>query len=295
MTPKTIPAGVIFLTMTVVQREKSLEIDVWGHGKEYRAYAVQQWEIEGSTNDPYAGAWKKLFRQIKAIDGTWYDAGGCPFRVSIIGIAGGGAATETGRSDVIYRFAERWSPLAYPVKEFALLKAQRRENPDDSGFRKFRIAKIGPYGENTIEIDGTFYRLSVENRLKIDAGRPGAVQRPDGFSDRALYLHYALADVWLDARVRLIGGDLRTALDYLERTHGAHAGHVADKKETRGLTKDFTLTSVVDFLESSGFHVREAREVKKTANPFPSDDGKRPEPAVEAIQLEIAPKMEVRG
>jgi phage terminase large subunit GpA-like protein len=50
-----VPAGTLFLIMSVMTGENSLEVDVWGHGMGHRTYAVDQWEVEGDLDDPYAG------------------------------------------------------------------------------------------------------------------------------------------------------------------------------------------------------------------------------------------------
>jgi hypothetical protein len=320
VTYRTVPDGALFLTMTVVQRGKSLEVDVWGHGKGYRAYAVDRWDVKGAVDNPYAGAWEKLYRHIKATDGTWKNGADEPFRAQIVGIAGNDAAD--GRSEVVYRFAERWSPLAFPIAEFAGLLSRRGERGDGTGFIKYRMAKIGPCGEDTLEISGGHYGNRAESLLKIPAGSPGAVETR-GLSARNLGLHLALADVWLDKQVEISGrpqsGGHRNAangpgavLDYMERLQGNYAkaapkeGPPAWFKEAerradfsvfigpedvaeiswgpvkaQGINRarihgpcnilsvqvkrryqmpEFNLKSVVDFLELSGFRVREARE-----------------------------------
>jgi hypothetical protein len=213
----TVPDGALFLTMTVVEREKSLEIDVWGHGKGSRAYAVDQWEIAGAVDDPYGGAWETLYQGIKAINGTWKNSNGIPLMVSIVGIAGNESAERS--AERAERFAKRWAPLAYHVIEFAILVASRREKagyPGSSGFKKYRI---GRGGENVIEISGGFYRESLNGMASIPAGRTGAIEKPEGFSDRALLLHLALADVRLDFQAEEFEKNrLRTVLDQLERS-----------------------------------------------------------------------------
>jgi hypothetical protein len=54
-------------------------------------------------------------------------------------------------------------------------------------------------------------------------------------------------------------------------------------REEFNLKAEFDLKTVIEFLESGGYHVREAREVNKVINPlFPAEIG--------AIRLEITPK-----
>jgi hypothetical protein len=220
--------------------ENHLEADVWGHGKMYRTWAVQQWDVTGAVDDPYGGAWETLYGQIMGMDGTWHDAEGRPFRLVIVGITGIGPDKVTGIPDVTCRFAERWSPLAYAVRKFALLLCHRGESgdiPGTPGFKKYRICKIGPGGEIIIEISGEFYRKTAEARLEIEAGRPGEVYLPDDFSAGSLCLHCALADVYLRTQADLIkernGEDFTPGrvLDCMERMLAAYTGDTADRKE----------------------------------------------------------------
>jgi hypothetical protein len=174
--------------MTVVQREKSLEVDVWGHGKNYHAYAVDQRDIRGAVDNPYEGAWESLYRWIKSINGTWKDDGGFPFRVIIIGIVGDKAAE---------RFTERWTPVAYYIRRVNDIRAD-----SEIGFLKFRFRQE----PLTVEISKEYYARLTAARLQI----PGLVDAGE-IAIRNLSLNLALADIWLDTQANLLQERIQTA------------------------------------------------------------------------------------
>ena len=67
------------------------------------------------------------------------------------------------------------------------------------------------------------------------------------------------------------------------------------------MTKEFTLKTVVDFLEAHGFYVRAAQEIEEVEEiPAPFSEIRKkgktklspPKRAVEAIKLEIVPKAD---
>jgi phage terminase large subunit GpA-like protein len=133
----TVPPGVLFLTMACdVQRGSAsdsknpprIELEVMGTGLGYRTWSIEYRVFPGEVDNAYAGAWEDMYQWIKGIDGTFYSAKGTPFRIVMIGIDSGDAAE--GRSETVYRFAERWSPLAFPLKGFAQLTARRGEKAD---------------------------------------------------------------------------------------------------------------------------------------------------------------------
>ncbi|MDR1174098.1 MAG: phage terminase large subunit family protein [Treponema sp.] len=192
----TVPAGVLFLTMAIdVQRGSSrdpnnpprVELEVMGTGAGYRTWSIEYRVFPGETDDPYSGAWEDLYQWMKSINGFFYSAEGIPFRVEMIGIDSGDAAE--GRSEVVYRFAERWSPYAFPLKGFAQLAARRGEKTDIPGagsFKKYRLARIGGGGEYVIEVSTAFYKSTLFGRLNIEPyapSRPGYCEFPRDYPD----------------------------------------------------------------------------------------------------------------
>lgn len=233
----TVPDGVLYLTMGVdVQRGSDtdsanparLEFEVLGIGSAYRTWSIIYERIEGSVDDPYAGAWAKL-SQFAADGKLQFQFGdGRPIGVSLIFIDSGW------HTDVVYRFVAGWQNT-FACKGFGTLRRKRGEQIEERGlsnFKRYRAAKI--QGEILYEISGNFYKTQLYNNLRVER-QPLGVQRP-GFCDfprtyldwyfqqltaeekrvdGSFYLRsgtrnealdcrvYALcaADVWLDARV----------------------------------------------------------------------------------------------
>jgi hypothetical protein len=248
--------------MSVMAGENSLEIDVWGHGMEHRTYAVDQWEAEGDLDDPYGGAWETLYQRMKAIDGTWYTADGFPLRVQIIGIAGEGEAVE--------RFVERWSPLAYQLRETGNIRA-----PDsESGFLKYRICRE----PLAIEISTPYYEHQADRYFEIDLGKPGSVD-PGELAAKNLYPNLALADVWLSTQVKLAAekGDRtytsRDVLEYLEKRREAEAVIKARKEaeEERPLPPAMGIAPIMKLLpgfDDTGINARVFYPTERVDNIF---------------------------
>jgi phage terminase large subunit GpA-like protein len=178
----TVPPGALFLTMACdVQRGSSrdhgspsrVEIEVMATGLGYRTWSVEYLVFPGETDNAYSGAWEDLYDWMKKNNGTFYNQKGIPFQIVMIGIDSGDAAD--GRSEAVYRFAERWHPFAFPLKGFARLSARRGEKADIPGsasFKKYRMAKIGTGGEQVIEVSTAFYKATLFSRLNIEPYTP---------------------------------------------------------------------------------------------------------------------------
>jgi phage terminase large subunit GpA-like protein len=179
----TVPEGVLFLTIAVdVQRGSArdaknparLEAEIMGTGFAYRTWSIDYWVIEGAVDNAYAGAWEELFRRYEEIRGAFCDAGGMPYNIRMAGIDSGDAAD--GRSEVVYRFAERWGQFAYPLKGFGKMKPRRHEKPDADipgagAFKKHRVARIGSGGEYVLEISTAYYKTVLFGSLNIEADK----------------------------------------------------------------------------------------------------------------------------
>ena len=186
-----VPPGVLFLTMACdVQRGSAnninnparIECEIMGTGLGYKTWSIDYKVFKGSLNDPYDGAWEEMYQWIKSINGTFYSESGIGYQIKMIGIDCGDA--EDGRAEKVYRFCERWSPFAYPVKGFAQLKARKNEKADIPGaasFKKYRAAKIGTGGEYVLEISTVYYKDTLYGRLNIEASADNP--HPNGYCD----------------------------------------------------------------------------------------------------------------
>jgi phage terminase large subunit GpA-like protein len=186
-----VPDGVLFLTMACdVQRGSEnnpdnpprIELEIMGTGAGYKTWSIEYRVFSGSLDDPYDGAWEDLFQYMKEINGTFYNKNGFAFQVKMIGIDSGDAAE--GRSEKVYRFCERWTPFAYPIKGFSQLMARRHEKADIPGaasFKKYRMAKIGSGGEQVLEVSTAYYKDVLFGRMNINATADNP--HPNGYCD----------------------------------------------------------------------------------------------------------------
>jgi len=194
----TVPPGVLFLTMACdVQRgvkndpnnPPRIEAEIMGTGFGYKTWSIdykvfpEAHDADGNNlKDAYSGAWEDLFQWLAVSSGIFYNKDRLPFQIKMIGIDTGDA--EGGRAEAVYRFCERLSPFAYPVKGFAQLTARRDEKADIPGaasFKKYRVAKIGTAGENVIEISTVYYKDVLFGRLNIRATEDNS--HPNGYCD----------------------------------------------------------------------------------------------------------------
>jgi phage terminase large subunit GpA-like protein len=185
----TVPPGVLFLTMACdVQRGSAnkpdnpprIEAEIMGTGAGYKTWSIDYRVFAGPLDDAYDGAWEDLFQWMKSINGTFYNKDGISFQVKCIFIDSGDAAD--GRADRVYRFCERWSPYAYPIKGFSKLTARRHEKADIPGgasFKKYRMAKIGAAGEYVVEISTAHYKDVFFGRMNINGTRDNP--SPNGY------------------------------------------------------------------------------------------------------------------
>ena len=198
-----VPLGALFITMACdVQRgskdidEKGIyknppriECEIMATGLNYKTWSVDYItfeepyrEDENHLKDAYSGAWEDLYQWLSDIGGTFYNKEKQPFQLKMIGIDSGDA--KGGRAETVYRFCERLSPFAYPLKGFAQLTARSDEKADVPGaasFKKYRIANIGTAGENVIEISTVYYKDVLFSRLNIGASEDSS--HPNGYCD----------------------------------------------------------------------------------------------------------------
>jgi len=186
-----VPQGALFLTMACdVQRGSvknpdnppRIELEIMGTGAGYKTWSVEYRVFSGSVDDPYNGAWEEMYQWMKEINGTFYNKEGFAFQIKCVLIDSGDAAE--GRSERVYRFCERWTPFAYPIKGFSQLTARRHEKADIPGaasFKKYRMARIGTAGEYVLEISTAYYKEVFFGRMNINAAEDGG--HPNGYCD----------------------------------------------------------------------------------------------------------------
>jgi len=177
----TIPDGVLFTTIGVdVQKGSNkdpnnpprIELEVCGHGKDYRTWSINYVVIEGAVTDAYSGAWKELFDRIAQGDFTYKDRLDREFKPVRIFIDSGWM------SHVTYQFVQRVRG-AYAVKgEGNNYKPDetidvRRQSHD----RRYKISKN--VNETILYIIATNeYKRIMRAALQIQRNITGSEQPP---------------------------------------------------------------------------------------------------------------------
>jgi phage terminase large subunit GpA-like protein len=182
----TIPDGVIYLTAGVdVQRGSKtdpnnpprLEMEILGIGSGYRTYSILYRRFEGEVDDPFAGAWQKMYEWSEDGGLTFKRKDGREFNVAIAFIdSGDGFST-----DAVYSFCERWDNT-YPSKGFSALKLRKGEKKGEdsagpSNFKWYRPAKVAEGRILLYDISTNAYKMKIYKSLDV-ARKETGTQRP---------------------------------------------------------------------------------------------------------------------
>lgn len=172
---KEVPDGVLFVTAGIdVQQGSStdtryparLELEIVGHGLDFRTWSLLYKVIPGPIENPYDGAWEAMHQW--AVNGgmTIRRADGMPFPVELALIDSGDGTN----SDVVYAFCQRWQGT-YPSKGFNILKKRKDEKGDEVGpanFKRYRMAKNDKMGGVPfVEIATNHYKSWTYKNLAI--------------------------------------------------------------------------------------------------------------------------------
>lgn len=192
---KTVPDQVLFLTMSVdVQRGTQdkkepprLEIEVLGHGARFRTASVLYKVIEGETDDPDSGAWKKMHEWAIETGLKFQRKDGFNFVVQTVFI------DSSDNTSVVYSFCQKWKNT-FPIKGTHALKKRKEELGDEAGpenFKRYRLSKSGETELYTISTN--YYKKHIYNNLNnsiriieqdLDPDRPGFCDFPMDYSDQ---------------------------------------------------------------------------------------------------------------
>lgn len=186
---KTIPDGVLFLTMFVDVQEGSkrkdlakpqrLELEVLGHGAGYRTWSIDYQVIPGAIHDAFSGAWEEMHQMAMSGAFRYKRSDGRAFALDIVLIDSGSG----GHYDTVYEFCGRWANT-FPSKGFQDVTRLDRKNLGDvltkDNFKRYRASKR-PEGVMLYEISTNYYKRQLYKRLRIER-IPGAIQKT-GFCD----------------------------------------------------------------------------------------------------------------
>ena len=169
---KTVPEGVIFLTLGGDVQGDRIELEILGHGRKYQTWSIDYQVIEGDTDDYNAGAWAELREKFLAGEFI-YDGDVGKFAPQL------GFIDSRYRGSVVSSFCET-CPGLYPIKGFATLgKADKR----------FSIRDVEGTALMSVSIavdhykDKVYAALRTELSVKTSARPPGYPSYPRDYPD----------------------------------------------------------------------------------------------------------------
>jgi phage terminase large subunit GpA-like protein len=185
-----VPRGVIFLTAGIdVQRGSKtdpsnpprLEIEVLGHGMDFRTYSILHKVIEGETTvSAYDGAWEEMHQWAVSGGLNFTRADGMQFPVSLVLIDSGDGPFI----DIVFAFTSRWQNTL-PSKGFSALLKRKHEKGDEAGphvYKRYRRVKSDRHNDiDYVEVSTNHYKTKTYTSLNISR-RDTEPQKP-GFCD----------------------------------------------------------------------------------------------------------------
>lgn len=189
-----IPENVLFLTAGVDVQEGSaidkknpprIEMEIIGHGRQYRTWSIAYEKFYGSTKDPYKGAWDKLYKFCVETGLVFTGKNGAKYPLQC-GLIDSGHGRWV---DVVYRFCQRVKNF-YPSKGTRDLKKKTgekflsdlRSNADKV---KYRRSLVG--ADNVLILvatvaykDTLYYRLGIK-REDGEIQKPGFCEFPSDY------------------------------------------------------------------------------------------------------------------
>ena len=231
----TVPDGVLFITAAVDVQTGSatdkknparLEMEICGHGDNFRTWSIAYHVFEGEIEDIEGGAWKMLtdFRDEGGFDISRGD--GRVFSTVLKLIDSGDGNTR----DTVYDYCKLMGDNFYPSKGFSSFKRKKGERtPDEetaSDALKYRLKAID---EDLVlyEIATNYYKKNIYRNLKI--ARQATGPQKAGFSDfpmdyGAKYFKMLTAEEQLQDGSFDSGGRRNESLDC--RVYNLAAAHV---------------------------------------------------------------------
>jgi phage terminase large subunit GpA-like protein len=193
----TVPDKVLFLTAAVdVQRGSKndpnrpprLEMEVKGHGANYRTWSIIYKIFYGDVDIPLEGAWKELNDYARETDLIYKRKDGFEFQPVLVGVDCGDGTIM----DVVYKFTGTWANT-YPVSGFKELKKRKKEAidegmlPTNKNLRRYRLANFSGtlvYQINTIHYKHNLYGSLNIPRQEFGPQLPGFCEFPSDYPEK---------------------------------------------------------------------------------------------------------------
>jgi len=160
---KTVPDGVVFLTLAGDVQGDRLEIEVLGHGRKYQTWSIDYIVISGDTDISTGGAWASFLEKFLASEFVYENKDGEKFAPQI------GFIDSNYRGETVTEFCET-APGLYPIvgqDKFSI--AQKR----------FEIKNLDGSNLMLIRISTNYYKDRVYASLRTD--HPQGSEIPPGY------------------------------------------------------------------------------------------------------------------
>lgn len=169
---KTIPEDVIYLTMSGDVQGDRVELEILGHGRNYRTYSIEYQVIKGETEDPNSGSWAEFRKRF--MDGDYiYERKGEKFAPQL------GFIDSNYRGSVVQAFCETCPGLHPIIGQDKFATPQKRfeiKNIDGSSLMMIRIA-------TNYYKDKVYASLQIDRPLKGEIIPPGYPSFPYDYED----------------------------------------------------------------------------------------------------------------
>ena len=159
---KSVPDGVLFLTLGGDVQGDRLELEICGHGRRYKTWSIDYVVIPGDTKTVTKGAWPK-FREM-FMDGEFVYAGGKGRYAPLMAFI-----DSNYRTDTVVEFCETLPGL------FPIIGQDKFSNPQ----KKFQINQLPGSNLMTVRIATNYHKDIVYNSLRTESV-PGE-ETPTGY------------------------------------------------------------------------------------------------------------------
>lgn len=212
----TIPKGVLFITAAVDVQEGSkrdkanpprLEMEICGHGKDFRTWSISYHRFDGAVKDETAGAWKDLKEFMDNGGFEFRRADGREFWVNMTLIDSGVL------NDVVYAFCKNMDNV-YPLKGFHPIQRKPvKGDPKDpvmpgqyhKTYMRTQIAGDFLYQANTIHYKDQVYKNLAKKRVDIGEQPRGFCEFPNDYTKK--YFDMLRSEVKIRRKGRVAGYD----------------------------------------------------------------------------------------
>lgn len=196
--------GVLFLTAGMdVQVGKDnpkspdegprLEMEILGHGQDYRTWSIIYRKFYGEVHNPHGGAWEQFYQWAITNDQSIHKgqgfafirADGVPFGVHFVFIDSGD------NTDIVYQFCQREPKLFVSVKGMGFISDEKKKEKGDivgpATSRHYAVRQTGG-GQQLVDVATNYYKNELYNHLKVQ--RRSLEPQSPGYCDFPLAYKY---------------------------------------------------------------------------------------------------------